>query len=71
MAGNNLTVADVREWLRLVDELDLDDSTVLNMSTLRVIVKTTNIEPLSCGDCEPQIAHAGHSLWLKECSKKD
>lgn len=68
MSGSNLTVADVREWLRCIDELGLDDNTPLNMSVLKTTIKTSCVEPVTCGDCVPKVEHTGHTLWFSECA---
>lgn len=60
--GQPLTVADVREWLARVDELNLPDSTELEGEILlNIDFEDAKFSKLDCGECLPQ----------KDCKHQD
>ena len=62
------TIADVRAWLDEVQKLGLPDSTRLESATLKVTVRSENLELTECGD---HFTHQGIIMWNGPCKKDE
>lgn len=62
-----LTVADVRKWLDRLDELNVEDSTPVDGTSLSITVGYDSIEKIECGECMPIHEHSGYVIWFDKC----
>lgn len=62
-----LTVADVREWLSIIDYYNISDSTILNEAVLSLSLENLFVIPSECGQCSPQFSKVDPLLSLHNC----
>lgn len=65
--AGDMTVADVKEWLKAVEDLGIPDETRLESATLKITYRAPHVAKIECGDCAPQNAHVGFTCFETAC----
>lgn len=67
--SSDATISDVREWLDQVEKLGFPPDTRLDSATLKVTLRSENIEVTRCDEHSSESAHYGVVMFDGNCKK--
>lgn len=69
--SSDMTVEDVRKWLKKIEELGIPGDTRLDNCILKLNYRVPVVSSTSCQDCAPELGHSGFAMFRSTCREKD
>jgi hypothetical protein len=68
--SGDMTVGDVKEWLKAVEDLGIPDDARLTNTTLKLTYRVPHVSQIECGDCAPEKKHVGFTAFETACDRE-